>query len=135
MQNILGPPIFTVGKQLFTMSKLPIFYILVTILLTSVSQLLQKQAAIELGRAHESKPLLSNISFVLSGMFLGASLITWLLVLKHFDVSIAYPILSLNYVVVLIFAKLCFNEKIPSRRWLGVGCIIAGVAVLSKGNI
>lgn len=117
------------------MSSLPLFYVLITILLTSVSQLLQKQAAIELHSQNGAKPLLSNLSFVLSGMFLGASLITWLLVLKHFDVSVAYPLLSLNYIVVLVLAKLCFGERIPTRRWIGVGCIIIGVAILSSGNV
>lgn len=117
------------------MSNLPILYVLVTILLTSASQLLQKQAAIELSRAHDSQPLLSNISFVLSGMFLGASLITWLLVLKHFDVSIAYPLLSLNYIVVLVFSRICFGEQIPIRRWLGIACIMIGVAILSSGHL
>lgn len=117
------------------MSNLPIFYILVTIVLSSVSQLLQKQAANELNRTGDSKPLLTNVSFVLSGMLLGASLITWLLVLQHFDVSIAYPLLSLNYIVVLVLARLFFGEHIPSRRWVGVICIVAGVVILSSGSI
>lgn len=117
------------------MSNLPIFYVLVTIVLSSASQLMQKQAANELARANGSKPLLTNVSFVLSGMLLGASLITWLLVLKHFDVSIAYPLLSLNYIVVLVLASVIFGEKIPSKRWVGVTCILAGVVVLSSGNI
>jgi len=117
------------------MSNLPIFYLLITILLTAVSQLLQKQAAIELNRTSESKPLLSNLSFVLSGVFLGASLITWLLVLKHFDVSVAYPLLSVNYIVVLVLANICFGEHIPFRRWIGVVCIITGVIVLSTGSM
>ena len=117
------------------MSNLPIFYVLVTILLTSVSQLLQKQAAVELNREDAPKPLLSNISFVLSGVFLGASLITWLLVLKYFDVSVAYPLLSLNYIVVLVLASICFGEQIPTKRWVGIGCIITGVILLATGSI
>jgi len=116
------------------MSTLPIFYVLMTVLLTSVSQLLQKQAANELQRASQSTPLLSNLSFILSGMFLGAGLITWLLVLKHFDVSVAYPLLSLNYIVVLISASILFGEKIPPKRWVGVVCIIAGVTLLASGT-
>lgn len=117
------------------MNNLPIFYILVTIVLSSASQLLQKQAANELNQTGDSTPLLTNLSFVLSGMFLGASLITWLLVLKHFDVSVAYPLLSLNYLVVLVLASIFFGEKIPSNRWVGVTCIVAGVVVLSGGPI
>lgn len=113
------------------MSSLPTLYIVLTIILTAVSQLLQKQAAEDMNRADGYGALLSNINFILSGTFLGASVITWLLVLKYVDVSVAYPMLSLNYVLVLVLAKLFFGESIPSRRWVGVLSIIAGVSVLS----
>jgi len=114
------------------MSNLPLFYLLLTVLLTSVSQLLQKKAAMELDEPGKSKPLLSNASFVSSGVLLGISLITWLQVLNSLDVSIAYPMLSLNYIVVLILANVFFGEAIPSHRWTGVMCIFAGVVLLAS---
>lgn len=81
------------------------------------------------------KPLLSNVNFVLSGVLLGISLITWLQVLNTIEVSIAYPMLSLNYIVVLILANVFFGEKIPSHRWVGVMCIFTGVTVLASGQL
>lgn len=117
------------------MSYLPLIYLLVTVLLTSVAQLLQKQAAIDLESPAGHGSLLSNLNFVLSGVLLGTALITWLQVLNSMEVSIAYPMLSLNYILVLILAKFIFGEKVPSHRWVGVACIIAGVAVLASGNV
>lgn len=117
------------------MSYLPLFYLLVTVSLTSVAQLLQKQAAIELEQQTGKASILTNMNFVLSGVFMGVALITWLQVLNSVEVSIAYPLLSLNYILVLLFAKFCFGEQVPVHRWLGVGCIIAGVTVLGSGNL
>jgi len=116
------------------MTTLPVVYIALTIILTSISQLLQKQAARDMSDGGNKAAILSNTNFVMSGVFLGASLITWLYVLKNFDVSFAYPLLSLNYVVVLLLASLCFGEKIPRRRWIGVLSIVAGVTVLTMGS-
>lgn len=117
------------------MSNLALFYLALTVLLTSVSQLLQKKAAMDMSKPGENKPLLTNFSFVVSGVLLGISIITWLQVLNSIDVSIAYPMLSLNYIVVLILAKFLFKETIPSQRWVGVICIFAGVTVLASGQI
>ncbi len=117
------------------MSHLPLFYLIVTILLTSIAQILQKQAAIEMRRGDDESVWLTNLSFIGIGLLLGVSLITWLQVLNAVEVSIAYPILSLNYVTVLLLARFCFNEPIHRHRWVGVFCIIAGVAVLAFGNI
>lgn len=88
----------------------------------------------DLNQADEAKPLLSNIKFLVSGALLGISLITWLQVLNSIEVSIAYPMLSLNYIVVLILAYLFLGESIPSHRWVGVFCIIAGVSILASGH-
>jgi len=114
--------------------QLPILLVLITVICTSISQVLQKKAALELQHDNDTSPLFTNTSFLLSGVFLGASLICWLMVLQRMDVSIAYPLLSLNYVVVLIMANTFFAEKIPSHRWIGVVCIIAGVVLLAGGN-
>jgi len=52
------------------MNDLGIFYLALTVFLTSVAQLLQKKAAMDLSGPGKNKPLLSNISFVASGILL-----------------------------------------------------------------
>ena len=57
----------------------------------------------------------------------GLSAIVWLVVLSRVDVSLAYPFLALNFVLVPLFAWLLLGEQIPSWRWFGVGIVLIGV--------
>jgi len=117
------------------MIDLPVQFLFLTIAGSAISQLLQKKAAIDLQQSNTLSAMLTNVNFLLSGLILGSSLIFWMLVLQTADVSVAYPLLSLNYVVVLVLARLLLNEHIPSRRWVGVLSIIAGVTVLTGGSL
>ncbi len=57
----------------------------------------------------------------------------WLLVLRRLDVSIAYPLLSMNFILVQLLARWKFGEVIPVHRVLGSGIIIAGLTLLFTG--
>ncbi|EIK95858.1 hypothetical protein PMM47T1_14411 [Pseudomonas sp. M47T1] len=61
---------------------------------------------------------------------LGLGLLLWLLVLQHLEVGIAYPMLSLNFVLITLVAKFVFKEPVDARHWLGVGVVMAGVLLL-----
>ncbi|MFC3942830.1 4-amino-4-deoxy-L-arabinose-phospho-UDP flippase [Pseudomonas gingeri NCPPB 3146 = LMG 5327] len=61
---------------------------------------------------------------------LGLGLLVWLLVLQRLEVGIAYPMLSLNFVLITLVAHYLFKESIDRRHWLGVVLIIAGVVLL-----
>ena len=63
---------------------------------------------------------------------LGVGLLVWLLVLQRLEVGIAYPMLSLNFVLVTLVARFVFHEPIDSRHWLGVALVIAGVVLLGR---
>lgn len=71
--------------------------------------------------------------FVLAGFVLvfGAS-IFWLAVLSRVELSWAYPMLSLGYVLVVILSALFLNETITLGRVLGILIIISGVFVLFR---
>jgi multidrug transporter EmrE-like cation transporter len=70
---------------------------------------------------------------VLAGLFsYGLSSVFWLLTLKKMDLSLAYPLVSLGYILVLIAGNLIFHETIPPIRWLGMGFILAGVFLVSR---
>lgn len=61
---------------------------------------------------------------------MGAGLLVWLLVLQRLEVGIAYPMLSLNFVLITLVARFVFDEHIDRRHWLGVVLVIGGVALL-----
>ncbi len=63
---------------------------------------------------------------------LGFGLLVWLLVLQRLEVGIAYPMLSLNFVLITLVARYLFKESIDTRHWLGVALIIAGVVLLGR---
>lgn len=69
---------------------------------------------------------------VLSALLsLGIAMLFWLLTLQRLDVSVAYPLLAVNYVAMMLLARWRFRESIPSVRWLGVLSILAGIVLVT----
>ncbi len=62
----------------------------------------------------------------------GISVLVWILALSRVPVSIAYPMLSIGYVVNAFAAWFLFGEMLSSGRWLGMGFIIVGVYLLAR---
>jgi multidrug transporter EmrE-like cation transporter len=62
-----------------------------------------------------------------------ASLVVWILGLSRVPVSVAYPMLSLGYVVNAIAAHYLFGESVTVVRWLGIGFIVLGVWLVARG--
>jgi multidrug transporter EmrE-like cation transporter len=58
-----------------------------------------------------------------------ASIPLWLTVVSRAPLSYAYPLLGLNYALVVSASALILGEPIPLRRWLGVVCVITGFLV------
>lgn len=58
----------------------------------------------------------------------------WLLVLSRVQVSFAYPMLSIGYVVNAVAAYYLFGEPLTSMRLLGIFIIIAGVYLVTQSN-
>lgn len=62
----------------------------------------------------------------------GVSVVVWLGALSRVPVSIAYPMLSIGYVVNLFLAALLFGEALSAPKLAGVALICAGVIVLAR---
>jgi len=56
----------------------------------------------------------------------------WLVVLSRVDVSIAYPMVSLGYIITVILGKVLFNETVTAQRMLGVAIICLGVLIVAR---
>lgn len=56
----------------------------------------------------------------------------WIVGLSRVDVSIAYPMLSLGYVVNAFAAWYLFGEVLSVQRLVGIGIILIGVFVLAR---
>ena len=62
----------------------------------------------------------------------GISVVVWLLALSRVDVSIAYPMLSLGYVVNALAAWSWLGESMNADKVAGIGIIMVGVYVLAR---
>ena len=70
--------------------------------------------------------------FVAGAAFYAVSLAVWILGLSRVPVSVAYPMLSLGYVVNAIAAHYLFGESVSLSRWLGIGFVIVGVWLVAR---
>jgi multidrug transporter EmrE-like cation transporter len=60
------------------------------------------------------------------------SVVVWIMALSRVEVSIAYPLLSVGYVVNAIAAWYLFGEAVTTMRMAGIGIIIVGVFVVAR---
>ena len=70
--------------------------------------------------------------FVLGTACYVLSLFVWILGLSRVPVSVAYPLLSIGYIVNAIAAHYLFGEDVTTTRWLGIGFIVVGVWLVAK---
>jgi multidrug transporter EmrE-like cation transporter len=60
------------------------------------------------------------------------SLVVWLMALSRTDVSIAYPMLSLGFVINAAAAWFLLGESVSALRLGGVALIVLGVVVVAR---
>lgn len=70
--------------------------------------------------------------FLLGGACYVLSLFVWILGLSRVPVSVAYPLLSIGYIVNAIAAQYLFGETVTVTRWLGIGFIVVGVWLVAR---
>ncbi len=74
----------------------------------------------------------TQVPFALGALCYVLSLFVWILGLSRVPVSVAYPLLSVGYVVNAIAAHYLFGEAVTLTRWLGIGFIVIGVWLVAR---
>lgn len=116
------------------------FLILTGVLLNAVAQLALKASVNDMGAIsvtmNTAVPVFTRLvgePWLWVGLFCyGISVVVWILALSRVDVSIAYPMLSIGYIVNAIAAWQLFGEALTSQRMMGIGIIVLGVIVLTR---
>ncbi len=62
------------------------------------------------------------------------STVFFIMGIRHGELTVLYPLVSLSYVWTLIWSRLFFREPITGFKFLGVGFILAGVIFIGMGN-
>ncbi|MBI5558448.1 MAG: 4-amino-4-deoxy-L-arabinose transferase [Deltaproteobacteria bacterium] len=114
--------------------------ILAGVLLNAFAQLALKQGMRTIGhfafRLENATQVLQSAAsspFILTGLtFYVVSVLIWLLVLSRVDVSYAYPLLSVGYIVTALAGHFFFSEMISLTRWSGIMVICLGVWLITR---
>jgi len=60
------------------------------------------------------------------------SVVVWILALSRVPVSVAYPMLSIGYIVNALAAWALFGESLGAQKMVGIAFIIAGVFLVAR---
>ena len=110
------------------------------VLLNAIAQLALKASVSDTGIIDlDMQSLLSSAASLATNLWLwlglicyAISVVVWILALSRVDVSIAYPMLSVGYIVNAIAASHLFNEPMGLAKVIGIGVIILGVYILAR---
>ncbi|MFH1637753.1 MAG: EamA family transporter [Candidatus Woesearchaeota archaeon] len=114
--------------------------VLVSVIATTIGQVLLKSGsssagALSFSSANLIQSLISIFSqpaVILGIIVYGLGAIIWILALSATELSKAYPILSLSFVIVAVASYLLFSESMPIHRIAGIITIIIGVVFMSR---
>ena len=114
--------------------------VLVGVLLNAGAQLLIKAGTNALGTlvASGNNALQSVFRIVFQPYILGGlltyvvSVAIWIVVLSRVPVSVAYPMLSIGYVVNAFLGYLLFKESLTAPKLIGIAIIIVGVVLIAR---
>ncbi|MDD4589310.1 MAG: EamA family transporter [Parabacteroides sp.] len=78
------------------------------------------------------KSAIMNWSLACSGISIVVASLIWFYILKHFEFSVAYPLISISYIFGMLASIYIFHEIVPVTRWIGVFLIMSGVFFITR---
>jgi multidrug transporter EmrE-like cation transporter len=122
------------------MSAVSFSLILTGVLLNAAAQLLLKAGTNAVGHfeftAANIVPVGTKLALnpaILGGMTCYVvSLVVWIMGLSRVEVSVAYPMLSIGYLINALAAWYLFGESLGAMRLTGIGFIIVGVFLVAR---
>lgn len=112
--------------------------ILTGVMLNAVAQLMLKAGTNRVGAldlSYQSLSVLPSLALsapILTGLSCYAvSVVVWIVALSRVEVSIAYPMLSIGYIVNAIAAWMLFGEALNPMKLAAIAVISVGVCMLA----
>ena len=122
------------------MNPLTFSLVLTGVLLNAAAQLFLKAGTNQVGafsfaldnvwpigsRLATSPPILGGLACYV------VSVVVWILALSRVPVSVAYPMLSVGYIVNALAAWWLFGESLGAQKLVGIGFIVVGVFLVAR---
>jgi drug/metabolite transporter (DMT)-like permease len=59
--------------------------------------------------------------------------VSWLLAMTRFEISYAFPFMSLNYLLMLVAGVVLFNEGVSVQKFVGSALVVLGIIIIARG--
>jgi len=119
-----------------------ILLVLVSEVLTAIGQILFKKSTNSLG-AHNLNKTGGLISFIgevfstpaiwLGVVSIAAGLFVWLMALAQGDLSLVFPMGSVQYIIIMFLAHSFLGEKIDRAKFVGTFLVMLGIVLVTIG--
>ena len=124
---------------MFNMKMSPLIIVMICIVLGAFGQLSLKHGMNLLGSISFREMFFSKFfqivfqPFVFTGLVLYAvSMFLWLIAISKLNLSLAYPLLSIGYILVAIFSFIFLKENISLLRWTGILLVVIGCFLILR---
>lgn len=120
-----------------------VLILLAAVVLATCGQLLLKAGMTEVGAVvgvglDGVLPLVGRVAgtwqVLLALAMFGLSASFWLVTLSRVPLSVAYPVVSLSYVLILIFSVVVLDERPRPTVWIGALLIVSGISLIGFGE-
>ena len=115
----------------------PWFQLVLSVLFVTTSEVFLKRGAAEAPRLPDEVNW-TGVSGLASPdvwygiLFVIASFISWLYVLRFIPLTIAYPLSNVVHVLVPLASWFCPAEHSSVQRWCGIALVLLGVLIVAK---
>ena len=110
-----------------------LFFTLINVVLLVTGQVVWKMGMNKISKMSFIALFSSPFIWVGAALYAVATVL-WLYILKNADLSFAYPLQSMAYVLGIILGHVIFGETISLWTLTGIGLIILGVAAIVAGK-
>jgi drug/metabolite transporter (DMT)-like permease len=105
------------------------------VLTTVLANVMQKKAVLSLGTVSGFsqafvRGLIGSPYLWVAVLSYALALGSYLVLLSRVPLNVATSIAALNFVAVLVAARVVFGEPIPALRYLGFACILLGIYIV-----
>lgn len=111
------------------------FFLIANVLFLVIGQILWKLSFNKNPLVISSEGIIRLIKdpLIWGGLFLfGIATLLWFVVLSNLNLSVAYPLQSISYVIGIIVAIIIFKEDVILVQWIGLALILIGVYLVSR---
>jgi drug/metabolite transporter (DMT)-like permease len=115
------------------------FLALISVSLNAAAQIVLRKAMLTHAPAPSFGEPISLLWWLITNIYLwlglgcyALSIGTWLVVLSRAEVSIAYPLLSIGYIIAAVLSVLLLGESLGPAKIGGIGLICMGVLLITR---